>query len=331
MDIKALYKDPVTSELAARYDEACKRLLANKEILAQILKACVEEYKDCSVYDIADKYIEGTPETSKEDVHLDGGSLNIMGLNSENSSIGEGTIRFDVVFSAIVPDTNDKIGLIINIEAQNKYNTGYPLIKRGIYYCSRLISSQYNRYFEKSHYEDIKKVYSIWICINVPMDKKNTVTRYRITEENVIGEAKERRVNYDLLNVVMVCLGDERDKNYRGILKFLDLLLKNTNNKNRKETLVNEFGIRMAGNLEGEVNSMCNLSAGVLERGFEQGIEKGIEQGIEKGIEKGAEATKEKMIVNACKAGMSMENIKAFSGLSEEEIRSILKERGYNI
>lgn len=316
MDIKETRE---SLELRHKYDEACKRLLANKEILAQILKACVEEYKDCNVYDIADKYIEGTPEVSKEDIHRDAEYSDIVGLNTEDSSVSEGTFRFDILFKAKLPDSGDEIGLIINIEAQNKYNAGYPLIKRGIYYCSRIISSQYRRYFEKSHYENLKKVYSIWICINVPEERKNTLTRYRITEQNIIGNAKENKVNYDLLNVVMVCLGDKNHKDYRGILKFLDVLLRSTQRRERQETLVDEFGLRMDSDLGREVSGMCNLSEGILERGIEQGIEQGIERGIEK------------TLINAFNSGMDITAMKAFSGLSEDEIRRILKAKGYDI
>ena len=80
MDIKETKE---TRELRRKYDEACKRLLAHKEILAQILKACVEEYQDCSVYDIADKYIEGTPRISSEDIYSDEKYADIVGLNTE--------------------------------------------------------------------------------------------------------------------------------------------------------------------------------------------------------------------------------------------------------
>lgn len=318
-------------ELRHKYDEACKRLLANKEILAQILKACVEEYKDCNVHDIADKYIEGTPEISKEDIHSDSAYSNIVGLNTEDSSVDEGTVRFDILFKARIPDSEDEIGLIINIEAQNRYNVGYPLIKRGIYYCSRIISSQYQRYFDKSHYDSLKKVYSIWICINVPEERKNTVTRYKIAEQNIIGNAKEKRVNYDLLNVVMVCLGDRNHKDYRGILKFLDVLLRSSRRQERQETLVEEFGLRIDSDLESEVSGMCNLSEGILERGIEQGIEQGIERGIEQGLKEGATKEKERTVINAYKMNLDIETIKGLSGLSEEEIRQILKAKGYEI
>ena len=46
---------------SAGYDAACKRVLSEKAILARIMKSCLEEYKDCDVNDIAEKYIEGQP------------------------------------------------------------------------------------------------------------------------------------------------------------------------------------------------------------------------------------------------------------------------------
>lgn len=48
----------------AEYDAACKRLLAEKSILAWILKDCVSEYRDIPVQKIAD-YIEGKPQISE--------------------------------------------------------------------------------------------------------------------------------------------------------------------------------------------------------------------------------------------------------------------------
>lgn len=41
----------------ASYDSNCKILLANKQILAWILKTCVTEFKDCSIKDIEEKDI----------------------------------------------------------------------------------------------------------------------------------------------------------------------------------------------------------------------------------------------------------------------------------
>ena len=39
------------TEYDSRYDRTAKKLLANKQILAQIMKGCVNEYSDCTVDD----------------------------------------------------------------------------------------------------------------------------------------------------------------------------------------------------------------------------------------------------------------------------------------
>lgn len=142
----------------------------------------------------------------------------ISGMDTEDKSVREGTVTYDIRFRAIVPSSGEQIGLIVNIEVQGIFHPGYPLIKRGIYYCWRMISSQYGREFTGSHYEKIKKVYSIWICMNPPKNRENTITRYRLVEEHLVGEATELIGHYDLLSVIMLCLGDPDGENYGGVL-----------------------------------------------------------------------------------------------------------------
>ncbi len=67
---------------------------------------------------------------------------------------------------------------------------------------------------------------------------ENSITRYYIAEENLVGRVKERKSDYDLMAAVMICLGKEED-----------------------------FHIRMTQALEREVSFMCNLSKGVEEKG----------------------------------------------------------------
>lgn len=50
----------------AAYDAACKRLLANKIILAWIMKSCLEEYTDLNVDEIAQKYRGGSRRYQKQ-------------------------------------------------------------------------------------------------------------------------------------------------------------------------------------------------------------------------------------------------------------------------
>ena len=269
----------------AAYDAACKKLLANKIILAWIMKSCLEEYRESDINDIAEKYIEGEPQIAKMAVNPDEGPDNdgeqIRGARNEDSTIQEGTVTFDIRFYAILPKSGETVGLIINVEAQNDFYPGYPIIKRGIYYCSRMISSQYGVEFTDTHYEKIKKVYSIWVCADPPKYRQNTITRYVVSEENLIGEVKEKKENYDLLTAVMICLGDSEDDNYDGILKLLDVLLSSEKNPEEKKRILQEdFDIRMTKKLESEVTDVCNLSKGVEEKGIAIGMERGMEAGM---------------------------------------------------
>ena len=270
----------ITDENAG-YDAACKRVLSEKAILARIMKACLEEYKNCDVNDIAGKYIEGQPQVSEVPVLPDESGSVISGMDTEDKSIREGSVTYDIRFRAVVPGTEEQIGLIINVEAQNDFYPGYPIITRGVYYCCRIISSQYGREFTGSHYERIKKVYSIWICMNPPKYRKNSITRYRLVEEHLVGEAVEPVKNYDLLSIVMLCLGGPGGGNYEGVLRLLDVLLSNeTSEVEKRKILQDDYGIQMTQTMEQEVSIMCNLSKGVEEKGIAKGMAAGIANGI---------------------------------------------------
>ena len=228
--------------------------------------------------EIAEKYIEGTPQVGE--VAVIPGETNatkIRGISNEDTIPGEGRITYDIRFMAVVPATDDMIQLIINVEAQGKLNTGYPMTKRAIYHCSRMISAQYGTEFIHSEYQKIKKVYSIFVCMAPPQKRQNSITRYRLTEENLIGNVKEPVQNYDLLSVVILCLGGPDNENYDGVLKLLGVLLSpEAGIAEKRQILQGDFGIPMTETLESEVREMCNLSQGVRELGRAEGHAEGL-------------------------------------------------------
>ncbi len=305
-------KDVSAAADKAAYDNACKRLLANKSILAWILKECACEYKDCSVKDIAEKYIEGEPKVSDTPVHKDEVKTeSIVGRNTEDGSLFEGTVTYDIYFDASAPSTGEPIRLIINIEAQNDFYPGYPLIKRGIYYCSRMLSAQHGSVFTESHYGDMRKVYSIWICTNPPKSRRGTISRYHLAEECVVGESREKPESYDMLNIVMICLGNPEDSS-GGVIKLLDVLISSEMKPDEKKIILeNDFEIAMTRNLEREVSVMCNVSQGIEDRGIQKGIVMGKAQGIEMGIAQGIEQGIEQGIV----MGAEQERLNILTGL----------------
>ena len=302
-----------------QYDKACKEVLSEKGIIGHILKTCVREYENVSIEDIVNKYIQGTPEVEKILVQPDDVIYRIESQHTEDSSEGENAVFFDVRFTALAPDTEELIELIINIEAQNKFNPGYPLLKRGIYYCSRMISGQYGTVFTKSHYEKIKKVYSIWVCTNSNKEWEYNIARYGIIEENIIGKAKAKTSHYDLLSVVMICLGKKQYTELEGLLRLLNLVLVDNDLKQqeKKNKLAEEFSIKMTPRLERGVQEMCNLSEGIEQRGIEKGIEKGIAQGREQ--------MANETVIEMLKGKMSVDMIARFTKLTVEQVKEIGK------
>lgn len=252
------------------YDAACKRLLSEKIILAWIMKNCLEEYRDCNISEIIENYIEGEPQIAEIPIQPDQtNTVNrslIRGGQTEDKTITEGTITYDIRFMATAPKSGELIRLIINVEAQNNFYPGYPLLKRSIYYCSRMISAQYGTVFSSAQYDKIRKVYSIWICMNPPKSRENTITQYYIAEKSLVGHVTEKVENYDLMSAVMICLGKPDSENYHGVLKLLNVLLSSeTTPKEKERILHDDFDIAMTQNLKREVSLMCNLSQGIVE------------------------------------------------------------------
>jgi hypothetical protein len=271
-DIRSVLDDDESRAEKLKADNMCKKILSHRIILAHILKYCIDEYKSYTPKEIAENFIEGEPDISGVPVNRD----EIVGMNTEDSSLDEETVRYDILFYSLLPTTRETVKVIINIEVQNKYNAGYPLLKRAIYYCSRMMSAQYGKEFSKSHYGDIKKVYSVWICPDAPKKRHNTVNKYRITEENLLGSAKDDVENYDLLNVFVICLGNEDEENYADIIELLSAL---TTFKKKypeiKDMLENKFEIELSEEMDMEVRNMCNISTGIEERGINKGLEQG--------------------------------------------------------
>jgi hypothetical protein len=106
------------------------------------------------------------------------------------------------------------------------------------------------------------------------------MTKYSISEQNVIGQMRAKPSEYDLINVIMLCLDDDSENIENGnnnILKLLRILLSGKVNTTKKKIVLdNDFDIKMSGNIEKELNSMCNLSVGIREESELRGERKGM-------------------------------------------------------
>ena len=236
----------------AKYDNCAKKLLAYKAIDAWILKCCTREFADYSIDYICEHCLSGSVEVAEHAVHQDhlnrnakiNGDNQIIKMNSESTAIKEQTVYFDVRFQATLPGEKEPITLIINLEIQNQDKPGYALVRRGLYYCARMISEQYGTEFVDEHYEEIQKVYSIWICPSVAVRRKNGILRYHTVEEAIYGRPYVQKEDYDLMEVVILNLGDARMENEYKILNLLNTLFsQEITPDEKKEILKNKFNI----------------------------------------------------------------------------------------
>ena len=296
----------------AQYDNSAKRLIAHKIILARILVKTVEEFKGMDPLEVA-ALIEGLPYISAvpvepgltNAVHFQNGQR-LVGFNTENQELNEGLVRFDIVFYVRMKDGLSQI--IINVEAQKDEPGEYEILNRAVFYVSRLISSQKERDFENSSYDDIKCVYSIWICMNM---EENTMGHIHLTKEDLIG-SYEWKGNLDLLNIIMIGLAKElpeHDETYELHRLLGALLTRELTVDEKLDIIGKEYDIPLEENFRKDMSTMCNLSQGVKEEGIAIGRAEG-EAGL---------------ITKMYKNGLSIELIASATDKTIEEVKTIIE------
>ena len=359
-------EDSALAAAKKAYDASCKRLLADRSVLARILKGSLQEYLNFDISVIAEFCIEREaqigsvpvlPESGQADLNGTFGTSrspeerrqndsaqpedrprSVRGISNEDVSRTEGSIFYDIRFLASVPEENRTKRLMIDVEAQNKFYPGYPLIMRAMYYSSRMISSQYGTEFEKSHYEKIRKVCSVWVCLNPPGYRENTITRYQMQEEHVYGKVTEYRQHYDLMTVVMICLGEaekqgeiedgvketdilpgktEAARNAQAaLLRLLNVLFSvSLPPEEKSRILEEEFQIPKRKEMEEEMIMMGNLGQGIEDRALARGLERGRQEGVELGRREGMELGRREGVERGRAEGEAIGRLKALFDL----------------
>ena len=272
------------AEAKSQLDENAKHVLGNKQVLAWIVKYTVEEFQDYELEEI-ENCIEGEPEIGTHNIYPGKGKTEaIIGMNSESVIPNEGRAAFDIRFH-ILTKGEERVKLIINVEAQNSYYVSYPHVFRGLFYCSRMISEQKNTEFAHDNYQDLKKVYSIWLYMDSPDYAAHTITAYTISQHNLYGEYEEKE-RYDLMSVIAVRLAVNKDKEGGNPLhNMLETLFSSRLRIQEKEKkLEQEFGMRMTEEVKKGASSMCNYSDWVEEQGKKSLLEEQIKKKLDKNM-----------------------------------------------
>ena len=285
----------------------------------------VDEFKGMKPEDVV-KYIEGEPSISVVPVEpglanmekTDATGQRIVGLNTENAEINEGLVRFDIIFyvrmPSIVGRKNGLSQIIVNIEAQKDEPTEYKILNRAIFYVSRLISSQKERDFVNTNYDDIKQVFSIWICMN--MDD-NSLSHIHLTKDEMLKPCNWKG-NLDLLNIVLIGITNEipeHDEKYEMHRLIGTLLSGELKEQEKLDIIEHEYNIPISQEFREDVRIMCNLSTGIEERATERATKKATEK------------TSEKFILNMYKKGYTLDQIADVAETGVDEVEAIIKKK----
>ena len=246
----------------------------------------VDEFKGMKPEDVV-KYIEGEPSISVVPVEpglanmekTDATGQRIVGLNTENAEINEGLVRFDIIF-----------------------------------YVSRLISSQKERDFVNTNYDDIKQVFSIWICMN--MDD-NSLSHIHLTKDEMLKPCNWKG-NLDLLNIVLIGITNEiseHDEKYEMHRMIGALLSSELKEQEKLDIIEHEYNIPISQEFREDVRIMCNLSTGIEERATERATKKATEK------------TSEKFILNMYKKGYTLDQIADVAETGVDEVEAIIKKK----
>lgn len=193
--------------------------------------------------------------------------------------------------------------IIINIEVQKDNPTKYHILNRGVFYTSRLISSQKEIEFTNMNYDDLKSVTSIWICMNIEAD---CLSYYHLTKKELLEEY-EWEGNIDLINIVLIGMKNEvaeKRENYE-LHRLLGVLFSDSMPVDEKLDIIEkEYGITINDDESEVIKEMCNLADGIEERGYNKCI-----------IE---------IVMNMYEEGCKIEQIAKVTKRSEEEIREVI-------
>lgn len=184
--------------------------------------------------------------------------------------------------------------------------TEYKILNRAIFYVNRLISSQKERDFVNTNYDDIKQVFSIWICMN--MDD-NSLSHIHLTKDEML-KPYNWKGNLDLLNIVLIGITNEipeHDEKYEMHRLIGALLSSELKEQEKLDIIEHEYNIPISQEFREDVRIMCNLSTGIEERATEK--------------------TSEKFILNMYKKGYTLDQIADVAETGVDEVEAIIKKR----
>ena len=269
------------------FDAVCKRLLGERQVVARILSGVVTGFegadpdvlaRECVAPDpgygvplsrdvpVKSSVPQGVPHVGgapadpgvppSRNAPTDPGPA--IRLDTDDATVTEGLAVFDVRTRAVVPGTMRIVEL--DLEGQGKASPGYPLLRRAMFYCGRMLSRQGADVVAHSTYGALRRVVSIWVVFKPSKDLAGTVLRAQMNAELFVGEPTWDTSDVDCVEIAILCIGGDSRK-HGGALGMLDVLFARDLDPEEKLTiLADEYGMMMTEQIEEGVLNMCTLA-----------------------------------------------------------------------
>lgn len=312
-----------------RKDQNAKKILKHRSILARILKAVDPAFANLS-------YAEIEANIEPDSILLDAEVAphlpkQIEGTDTESVVPGEGTLYFDVLFKAKLPDdqkTSNAYMMYFDVEAQGILNPQkYPLHKRAVYYTSRMLGRQITSLADPAAYNQLQKVCSIWVCFDDKASPvhKGSITEVKYTQKVIEGNYKIDSDLVDLARIVYVVLDDEDTGN--ELLDFLAVLFNpGLTKETRLAKLNGSFGVEVTTDIKEEVCDMDGIYQAHQDYGFAQGEAAGYAK-----KEAEAAAVSDLESKELYLSGVSLEIIARVKRMTIAELKGNLRKQGVEI
>lgn len=220
-------------------DRIVKRLLENRELRAEFFKSTIAELKDKTREEIM-SWMEDDGDSPK-------------GLNTENVLPNGGMVRYDALYRVKIPSEGD-LGIYVNIEAQGQ-NSALEQDCRSVTYCGTLLSLQVADLGRRRGYRYLDRVYSIWICLDPPKERKGSVYVGRVWMKEADTDGPLEMMRGNLLNIVYVNLRGNGEETDSAATRLMGILLGDLPERKKLDLIRDRFNIDLGDGYTEGVNT----------------------------------------------------------------------------
>lgn len=129
-----------------------------------------------------------------------------------------------------------------------------------------------------------QEIEKLWICPNVPHSRANTIDRFYVDHQRLVGESAFTEP-YDLMEAIIVNISKDRnvDNCDNELITVLTDFFDDTKTSEERLRSLESHGIHVTEEVEREVMTMTSFYQTTLERGEKIGEERGMKIGEERG------------------------------------------------